>query len=119
MINIYMTTLEIILQIEVNQHHIQLALFVFSCFSSDPVQLALFVLQLFQQRPVWSRTALNSFYTGKLDKLKYLLPLVSFYYLNGPWRCQWVRFGYDPRKHPEAKMYQIVDYRARQSKKKG
>lgn len=104
MINIYMTILEIILQIEVNQHHIQ---------------LALFVLQLFQQRPVWSRTALNSFYTGKLDKLKYLLPLVSFYYLNGPWRCQWVRFGYDPRKHPEAKMYQIVDYRARQSKKKG
>lgn len=71
--------------------------------------------KLFQQRPVWSRTALNSFYTGKLDKLKYLLPLVSFYYLNGPWRCQWVRFGYDPRKHPEAKMYQIVDYRARQN----
>nr|XP_022327588.1 general transcription factor 3C polypeptide 5-like isoform X1 [Crassostrea virginica]XP_022327589.1 general transcription factor 3C polypeptide 5-like isoform X1 [Crassostrea virginica]XP_022327590.1 general transcription factor 3C polypeptide 5-like isoform X1 [Crassostrea virginica]XP_022327591.1 general transcription factor 3C polypeptide 5-like isoform X2 [Crassostrea virginica] len=71
--------------------------------------------QLFEERPVWSRLALNHNYTGKLDKLKYLLPMFAFYYLNGPWRCMWVKFGYDPRAHPEAKAYQVVDYRARQN----
>ena len=78
-----------------------------------------FIWQLFEERPVWSRLALNHNYTGKLDKLKYLLPMFAFYYLNGPWRCMWVKFGYDPRSHPEAKAYQVVDYRARQSKGQG
>jgi hypothetical protein len=48
-------------------------------------------------------------------KLKVLLPLVAFYYLTGPWRCLWVRFGYDPRADPHAKMYQTLDFRLRQS----
>ena len=28
-------------------------------------------------------------------------------------RNQWIRFGYDPRKDPEAKMFQTLDYRLR------
>lgn len=74
------------------------------------------LLQLFETRPIWSRAALNHHFTGFKDKLKYLLPLVAFYYTNGPWRCLWTKYGYDPKKHPEAKMYQTIDYRKRQGK---
>lgn len=71
--------------------------------------------QLFEQRPIWSKAALIHYFTGFKDKLKFLLPLVAFYYTNGPWRCLWTRYGYDPKKHPEAKIYQTVDYRKRQA----
>ena len=49
------------------------------------------------------------------EKLKCMLPLVAYYFITGPWRTLWVRFGYDPRKNKEAKIYQLVDYRIRQS----
>jgi RNA polymerase III transcription factor (TF)IIIC subunit HTH domain/Tau95 Triple barrel domain len=31
------------------------------------------------------------------------LPFLAYEYQNGPWRRCWVRFGYDPKKHPEAR----------------
>lgn len=71
--------------------------------------------KLFEKRPIWSKAALNYHFTDFKDKLKFLLPLVAFYYTNGPWRCLWTKYGYDPRKHPEAKMYQTIDYRKRQA----
>ncbi|XP_062593081.1 general transcription factor 3C polypeptide 5-like [Saccostrea cucullata] len=73
------------------------------------------IYKLFEQRPIWSRVALHHYFSGKREKVKYLLPMKACYYLNGPWRCMWVKFGYDPRKHPEAKIYQTVDYRVRQT----
>lgn len=42
-----------------------------------------------------------------------------FIQLTGPWRSLWVRFGYDPRKHPEAKIYQVLDFRIRCGMKYG
>uniref|UniRef100_A0A0B6YA37 Transcription factor IIIC subunit 5 HTH domain-containing protein n=1 Tax=Arion vulgaris TaxID=1028688 RepID=A0A0B6YA37_9EUPU len=52
--------------------------------------------QLFEQRPLWSKVGIF----GHLDKihhtyLKYLLPVVSYYYLNGPWKNLWCKFGPD------------------------
>ncbi|NWI70125.1 TF3C5 factor, partial [Todus mexicanus] len=47
------------------------------------------------------------------------LPLCVFMQLTGPWRSLWVRFGYDPRKHPEAKIYQVLDFRIRCGMKYG
>ncbi|XP_060083359.1 general transcription factor 3C polypeptide 5-like [Ylistrum balloti] len=70
--------------------------------------------QLFEERPVWSRMALYPHFPKNKQKLKYLLPLTGFYYLSGPWRCLWCRFGFDPQKTPEAKMFQTVDFRKRQ-----
>lgn len=32
----------------------------------------------------------------------------GFYILSGPWGRLWCRFGYDPRKNPEAKRYQTI-----------
>ena len=36
---------------------------------------------------------------------------VGYYFSNGPWRLLWIRYGYDPRTTPEARMYQLIDYR--------
>ncbi|BFZ20480.1 hypothetical protein BsWGS_23519 [Bradybaena similaris] len=70
--------------------------------------------KLFEKRPLWSKAAL----VAHLEKihttyLKYLLPLVSYYFINGPWKNLWCKFGYDPRKDPTAKIYQTLDYRVR------
>lgn len=69
--------------------------------------------QLFEERPIWSKNALlyNSGYS--IDKLKYLLPAVAYYYVTGPWRSMWIRFGYDPRLDYQSRKYQTLDYRLR------
>ncbi|KAM4695908.1 general transcription factor 3C polypeptide 5 isoform 3-T3 [Rhinophrynus dorsalis] len=69
--------------------------------------------RLFSIRPIWSRNAIKANISVHPDKLKLLLPFVAYYMLTGPWRSLWVRFGYDPRKHPEAKIYQVLDFRIR------
>jgi general transcription factor 3C polypeptide 5 (transcription factor C subunit 1) len=73
----------------------------------------LFCLQIFEERPVWSKNAL--LYLTKYTKaqLKYLLPVVAYYFVTGPWRVMWVRFGYDPRLDPTSLKYQTLDYRLR------
>ncbi|XP_041098714.1 general transcription factor 3C polypeptide 5 isoform X2 [Polyodon spathula] len=75
--------------------------------------------QLFQLRPVWSRNAVKANLEIHPEKLKLLLPYVAYYMLTGPWRSLWVRFGYDPRKDPEAKAYQVLDFRIRCGMKHG
>ena len=64
------------------------------------------IRKLFDKRPMWSRTALCCHLSSKYtqERLKQLLSYVAFYWLNGPWRSLWNRFGYDPRKDAKAKM---------------
>ncbi|XP_027412482.1 general transcription factor 3C polypeptide 5 isoform X1 [Bos indicus x Bos taurus] len=69
--------------------------------------------KLFDIRPIWSRNALKANISVHPDKLKILLPFVAYYMITGPWRSLWIRFGYDPRKRPEAKIYQVLDFRIR------
>lgn len=69
----------------------------------------------FEKRPIWSKNALRVRLDYTKDKLKYLLPTLSYYFHTGPWRNLWVRFGYDPRKDPNAWIYQTFDYRIRQA----
>ncbi|OCT65361.1 general transcription factor 3C polypeptide 5 [Xenopus laevis] len=69
--------------------------------------------QLFSNRPIWSRNAIKANISVHPDKLKLLLPIVAYYMLTGPWRSLWVRFSYDPRKNPDAKIYQVLDFRIR------
>ncbi|XP_019396405.1 PREDICTED: general transcription factor 3C polypeptide 5 [Crocodylus porosus] len=75
--------------------------------------------KLFEIRPVWSRNAVKANISVHPDKLKLLLPYLAYYMLTGPWRSLWVRFGYDPRKHSEAKIYQVLDFRIRCGMKYG
>lgn len=63
------------------------------------------IQKLFNNRPIWSRNALEVHMSQvSHGRLKQLLSLVAYYFLNGPWRTLWVKFGYDPRKNPGAKM---------------
>lgn len=71
------------------------------------------VRKLFEERPIWSKYALLCKTKFSNDQLKFLLPSVAFYFVTGPWRVMWVRFGYDPRKDPSARIYQTLDYRLR------
>eukprot|EP00770_Monocercomonoides_exilis_P009130 MONOS_9084.1-p1 / transcript=MONOS_9084.1 / gene=MONOS_9084 / organism=Monocercomonoides_exilis_PA203 / gene_product=unspecified product / transcript_product=unspecified product / location=Mono_scaffold00363:46844-49360(-) / protein_length=631 / sequence_SO=supercontig / SO=protein_coding / is_pseudo=false len=38
---------------------------------------------------------------------------VAYYFRTGPWAKEWIRIGHDPRKHPEDRIYQILDSRIR------
>uniref|UniRef100_A0A2M4BMD3 Putative rna polymerase iii transcription factor tfiiic subunit n=1 Tax=Anopheles marajoara TaxID=58244 RepID=A0A2M4BMD3_9DIPT len=69
----------------------------------------------FDARPIWTKNALRSINRFNMtnETISTILPSVGFYYVNGPWRGTWVRYGYDPRKHFEARMYQLLDFRVR------
>uniref|UniRef100_A0A8C7DFE9 Ral transcription factor IIIC subunit 5 n=1 Tax=Oncorhynchus kisutch TaxID=8019 RepID=A0A8C7DFE9_ONCKI len=74
--------------------------------------------KMFESRPIWSRNSVKANLDIHPDKLKLLLPIVSYYMLRRcPWRSLWVRFGYDPRKTTEAKKHQVLDFRIRCSTK--
>jgi hypothetical protein len=40
-----------------------------------------------------------------------LLFRTAFYFGYGPFRTLWIKNGYDPRKDPESRMYQMMDFR--------
>ena len=66
-----------------------------------------------EDRPIWSKNALNAITRIASDRLKFILPALSYYFTTGPRRNQWVRFKYDPRQDPNAGQYQTLDYRVR------
>ena len=69
----------------------------------------------FEKRPVWSRNALVANLGCTRVEIKYLLPKVAYYFVNGPFRCMWIRFGYDPRTDKKSKIYQTLDFRVKQA----
>ncbi|THH33805.1 hypothetical protein EUX98_g447 [Antrodiella citrinella] len=64
--------------------------------------------ELFDQRPVWTRAAIYNQFdplgVREIINSKFLLPLVSYVFQDGPWRDTQVRLGYDPRTQPEARL---------------
>uniref|UniRef100_A0A1B6DG43 General transcription factor 3C polypeptide 5 n=2 Tax=Clastoptera arizonana TaxID=38151 RepID=A0A1B6DG43_9HEMI len=78
--------------------------------SGGPLQK---IRELFEERPIWSKVALLAITKFPIEHIKYLLPAVAYYFVTGPFRIMWVRFGYDPRKDPSSRIYQCVDYRIR------
>ncbi|KAI2651528.1 General transcription factor 3C polypeptide 5 [Labeo rohita] len=83
------------------------------CVHPNDVKAEQQLRQLFEKRPIWSRNAVKANINIHPEKMKHLLPYVAYYMLTGPWRSLWVRFGYDPRKTAEAKIYQVLDFRIR------
>lgn len=39
-----------------------------------------------------------------IDYLFRLLPLIGYYFTNGPWKKLWIKYGYDPRANATSKM---------------
>ena len=93
-------------------------IFFSSWYKFDQLYLLRFfyIFQLFQERPIWSKNALKAHLEMTPEHYKIILPTVAYFYTTGPWRSLWVRLGYDPRKDPSSKKYQLVDFRVRQSK---
>lgn len=71
------------------------------------------IKQLFEERPIWSKAGLCHQSGIDIRYLKYILPSYAYYYHTGPWRVMWVKYGYDPRKDPAARIYQTFDFRVR------
>jgi len=70
------------------------------------------VKNLFERRPIWTKSAVVEHEsTLGAFALKYILPCVAYFALNGPWRSCWIRYGYDPRLDRFAYAYQLLDYR--------
>ncbi|KAI0068897.1 hypothetical protein BV25DRAFT_1866793 [Artomyces pyxidatus] len=69
----------------------------------------------FKTRPVWTRLALLNQFTAsearEIHNSKIILPLVCYVFQDGPWRDTLVRFGYDPRDDPSARLYQRLYFR--------
>ena len=65
---------------------------------------------LFNRRPIWSRSAIVFHLNKEMkrDRLNKLLPFFAFYWLNGPWRALWNKYGYDPRQDPGGKVYEFI-----------
>ena len=70
---------------------------------------------LFEQKPCWLTKALCYEFRAYQDQQRVLLKgsVQRHAYLccTGPWSRQWIRLGYDPRKDPQAKYVQTLDYR--------
>ncbi|XP_048439763.1 general transcription factor 3C polypeptide 5 isoform X2 [Pyrus x bretschneideri] len=74
--------------------------------------------RLFDERPIWPKESLTE---RLLDKgfnfsdhiLRRLLSRVAYYFSRGPFLRFWIKKGYDPRKDPDSRIYQKIDYRVR------
>ena len=67
----------------------------------------------FEIRPLWSKAGLK-YHSKTTDReLKVILPTLAYNVLDGPYRCMWIKFGYDTKAHPECAPFQSIDYRVK------
>ncbi|KAK2748549.1 tau 95 subunit of transcription factor TFIIIC [Myotisia sp. PD_48] len=68
---------------------------------------------LFAERPGWTRRGLRNRLPTPEKKyaLRHAIPYVAYLFRSGAWRDGTFRFGYDPRKLPEARIYQTLMFR--------
>lgn len=71
------------------------------------------IKKMFNERPIWSYNLIKHHTKYRTTILKIILPCVALYMHSGPWKKLWVKYGYDPRKTPEARIYQSLDVRVR------
>lgn len=69
--------------------------------------------ECFERQKVWSKAALCFELNCTATDIKFILPLVAFYYLTGPFRTMWVKYGYNPHKDPSSKPLQTLDFRVK------
>lgn len=72
-----------------------------------------FLRERFQERPVWIRRAVLHGVSDELKKrFKRVGPLVGYNFVgSSPFYQAWIRYGYDPRKDPSARQYQVLEVR--------
>lgn len=70
--------------------------------------------ECFERQKVWSKASLCYELDCSLLDIKYILPLVAFHYLTGPFRTMWVKYGYNPHEDTSSKPLQVLDFRFKQ-----
>ncbi|CAJ2672435.1 unnamed protein product [Trifolium pratense] len=83
---------------------------------SDQWESQMVISRMFDEKPIWSK---NSLTERLLDKglsfshgmLRRLLCRIAYYFSSGPFLRFWIKKGYDPRKDPDSRVYQRIDYR--------
>ena len=69
---------------------------------------------LFEERPIWTRRALRNRISQTdwknigNNQGKYVYQYVGYLFESGPWRDAIVKFGVDPRKDPNLRVYQTM-----------
>ena len=69
---------------------------------------------LLEERPIWTRRALRNRLSEDdwniigSNAARYIYQHVGYLWASGPWRDAIVRFGIDPRKDPEYRIYQTM-----------
>lgn len=70
------------------------------------------LMLLFNQRPAWTKTGIKSSLSNpNMSEVKKVLPLISYTFINGPWRNVWIRYDCDPRIDKSFREYQIIEFR--------
>ncbi|XP_024024632.1 general transcription factor 3C polypeptide 5 isoform X2 [Morus notabilis] len=83
-------------------------------------ELQMAVSKLFDERPIWIKHSVNERLVDKgynvVDHmLRRLLSRVAYYFSSGPFLRFWIKKGYDPRKDPDSRIYQRIDFRVHPS----
>lgn len=80
--------------------------------ASIPSEFKTELAALLDKRPIISRLAVYCMASPSLrPHLKALLPSMAYYFVNGPWRHTWIKYGLDPRVTPEYRKQQILECR--------
>ncbi|XP_028758598.1 general transcription factor 3C polypeptide 5 isoform X2 [Neltuma alba] len=72
--------------------------------------------RLFDERPIWPKDSIKECLLDKglnfsNEMLRRLLSRIAYYFSSGPFLRFWIKKGYDPRKDPDSRIYQRIDYR--------
>jgi general transcription factor 3C polypeptide 5 (transcription factor C subunit 1) len=83
---------------------------------SDQWESQMVVSRMFDEKPIWSKTSLTERLLEKglsfsFGMLRRFLCRIAYYFSSGPFLRFWIKKGYDPRKDPDSRIYQRIDYR--------
>ena len=70
--------------------------------------LTAWIKSVFERRACWSKAQLVSCYVASRYLLKDLLVREAYYFISGPFRDYWVRWGYNPAKLHQSRLLQLV-----------
>ncbi|GMY16885.1 general transcription factor 3C polypeptide 5-like [Fagus crenata] len=86
---------------------------------SNQWEWQMFIANLFDERPIWPKESLTERLLDKglsftVEMFRRHLSRIAYYFSSGPFLRFWIRKGYDPRKDPDSRIYQRIDFRVPQ-----
>ena len=69
-----------------------------------------FLLRLFKHRPIWTKGCIENYLPIAIKKyLRKIFPFICYQFKGmSPFRDAWIRFKFDPRKHPKTSIYKTT-----------